>query len=611
MSFLAPAAFAFAALLPVVILFYLLKRKRVVRLVPSTVLWQRFLADSQASAPFQKLRHNWLLILQLLLLALIILAMARPHVTGRLTGGTLYVAVLDASASMQSTDESPSRFEKAQTEAQRLVDSLRDSDQMIVLVAGAHAEVRQSSTSNKAALRRALQSAVVTDASSRILDALKMAESLTRDNPQAEVHLFSDGVGPGLAEVESAGLPLVYHRVGQRADNLGIVNLDVRPNPENPMERAVFATIANASMLERRTEVELHFDGQLIDVRSLTVPPTNSVPVVFLATQPRDGVLTVRLTAADDLAADNQASVVSLLPQPQRVLLVTRGNRFLERALRSAGRVELTVAVTLSEPNPPFDLVVLDDVRPAIWPGGNVLAIHTFDPEWFDPAGTIELPLIVDWRSTHPLLRFVSFDNVNIARTRAVQTPPWAESIVDSTQAPLLLTGDFGRQRIVWVGFDLLESDWPLRVSFPIFIANAVDWLNPASIQAQHRLVPAGQPIRLALTEPVPTAVITSPDGREAVVTLDPQARELVFGQTTRQGIYRVSAGARETLFAVNLLDSIETNTRPREELDFGRFGEVAASTTRRANLEIWRWIAALGLAVLLFEWWYYHRRTA
>jgi len=31
----------------------------------------------------------------------------------------------------------------------------------------------------------------------------------------------------------------------------------------------------------------------------------------------------------------------------------------------------------------------------------------------------------------------------------------------------------------------------------------------------------------------------------------------------------------------------------------------------RRANLEIWRWIAAFGLAVLLFEWWYYHRRTA
>jgi Ca-activated chloride channel homolog len=611
MSFLTPAAFAFAAVLPVVILFYLLKRKRVVRLVPSTVLWQRFLADRQASAPFQKLRHNWLLILQLLLLALIILAMARPFVTGRLSGGTLHVAVLDASASMQSTDASPSRFEQARMAALRLVDGLRDNDQMIVLVAGSHAEVRQSATSNKAALRRALQSAVVTDASTRVVDALKMAESLTRDNPQAEVHLFSDGVGPGLAELESPGLPLVYHRVGERAQNLGIVNLDVRPNPANPQEHAVFATIANASTSARHTEVELRFNGQLVEIRSLSVPPTNSVPMVFVATQPRDGVFTVRLTAEDDLAADNQASMVSLLPRPQRVLLVTHGNRFLERALRSAGRVELTVTTTLTDPNPPFDLVVLDNLQPAVWPGVNVLAIHTHDPAWFQPAGTLELPPIVDWKPTHPLLRFVSFDNVNITRTRTVEPPPWVDSVVDSTQSSLILTGDLDRQRIVWIGFDLLESDWPLRVSFPIFIANAVDWLNPASRQAKHRQIAAGQPIRLALIEPVSTASITRPDGSPITVPLDPKARELVFGHTSRQGIYRIGIGPRETLFAVNLLDPLETDTRPRDTLDFGRFGMVTASTVRRANLEIWRWIAALGLAVLLLEWWYYHRRTA
>ena len=44
MNFLSPLAFAFAAALPVVVVFYLLKRKRVTRLVPSTLLWERFLA---------------------------------------------------------------------------------------------------------------------------------------------------------------------------------------------------------------------------------------------------------------------------------------------------------------------------------------------------------------------------------------------------------------------------------------------------------------------------------------------------------------------------------------------------------------------------------------
>ena len=76
MSFLSPLAFLFAATIPVVIAFYLLKRKRVVKLVPSTLLWQKFLAETQASAPFQKLRHNWLLILQILLLLLAVLALS-------------------------------------------------------------------------------------------------------------------------------------------------------------------------------------------------------------------------------------------------------------------------------------------------------------------------------------------------------------------------------------------------------------------------------------------------------------------------------------------------------------------------------------------------------
>src|ERR1044072_3905071 len=143
MSFLAPAAFAFAAAIPVVILFYLLKRKRVVRLVSSTLLWQKFLAETQASAPFQRLRHNWLLILQLLLLILAILALARPYFAAKTKSGRILVTLLDASASMQSTDEQPTRFEKARKQALELVSSMHPEDKMVVLLAGGITEVKQ------------------------------------------------------------------------------------------------------------------------------------------------------------------------------------------------------------------------------------------------------------------------------------------------------------------------------------------------------------------------------------------------------------------------------------------------------------------------------------
>jgi hypothetical protein len=83
MSFLEPLAFWFALSLPVVVVLYLLKRKRVVKLVSSTLLWQRFLAENQANAPFQRLRKNWLLLLQLLMLALAVLARAQPSIFQR------------------------------------------------------------------------------------------------------------------------------------------------------------------------------------------------------------------------------------------------------------------------------------------------------------------------------------------------------------------------------------------------------------------------------------------------------------------------------------------------------------------------------------------------
>src|SRR5512135_2843972 len=203
MHFLAPLAFAFAATIPVVIVFYLLKRKRVVKLVSSTLLWQKFLAETQASAPFQKLRKNWLLILQIILLTLAVLALARPYFSAEAKPAQRRVVILDSSASMQATDESPSRFEKARAEALKWVDTLANSDQMVVLQAGANTEVKQSATSEKAALRRALQACICSDGPTRLLPALRMAESLVRDQRDAEIHLFSDGAVPELNEFEN------------------------------------------------------------------------------------------------------------------------------------------------------------------------------------------------------------------------------------------------------------------------------------------------------------------------------------------------------------------------------------------------------------------------
>src|SRR5690606_22311173 len=94
----------FFALLPLVVMLYLLKLKRRRVIMPSTLLWRRSVQDLIANSPFQKLRNNLLLWLQLLLLALLILAFGRPVMKLQDLGGMTVIFLIDHSASMQTVE---------------------------------------------------------------------------------------------------------------------------------------------------------------------------------------------------------------------------------------------------------------------------------------------------------------------------------------------------------------------------------------------------------------------------------------------------------------------------------------------------------------------------
>ncbi|MCC6233355.1 MAG: hypothetical protein IT580_11970, partial [Verrucomicrobiales bacterium] len=176
---------------------------------------------------------------------------------------------------------------------------------------------------------------------------------------------------------------------------------------------------------------------------------------------------------------------------------------------------------------------------------------------------------------------------------------------------PLLVAGDQGRRRVVWVGFDVLRSTWPLRVSFPMFVANVVEYLNPATARAERLNLRAGEPLRFELPAGTGKVEVKPPGGGWLSVGVDVGAREAVFGSTDTQGAYAVRWGTNEVTYAVRALDLGESDSEPRAEIRVGRFGGTAATTLRAANLEIWRWFAGVALAIAALEWWYFHRRTA
>ena len=80
---------------PVIILLYLLKQKHEDYIIPSLYLWESALQDIEASAPWQKLRKNILMFLQILAVILLALILSEPLLKSSKNGE--FVIVIDNS----------------------------------------------------------------------------------------------------------------------------------------------------------------------------------------------------------------------------------------------------------------------------------------------------------------------------------------------------------------------------------------------------------------------------------------------------------------------------------------------------------------------------------
>ena len=131
-----------AAIPPAVLSLYFLKLKRKRLEVSSTLLWRKTLEDIHVNSIWQRLRKNLLLYLQLAFLALLILACLRPGWSGQDRIGERRIYVIDNSASMQSTDISPSRLDLAKEKIKNLLSETASDDVGMVIAFSDRADVR-------------------------------------------------------------------------------------------------------------------------------------------------------------------------------------------------------------------------------------------------------------------------------------------------------------------------------------------------------------------------------------------------------------------------------------------------------------------------------------
>ena len=195
MTLLLPLGLALGITLPIVVIFYLLKVRRHDEEVSSTFLWNDLLRDLAAHEPLQRLRWNVMLALQLLLLGLLTVALARPFFEQEGEKSVHAVLLLDGSASMQAAGATSgqTRFQQSLTSARQTAAGLPENSIATVILATAHPQVLVAATADRRQVDKVLADARPSGAAGNMREALILARSLGGDPQGRRIHVFTDG----------------------------------------------------------------------------------------------------------------------------------------------------------------------------------------------------------------------------------------------------------------------------------------------------------------------------------------------------------------------------------------------------------------------------------
>ena len=612
MSLLSPLSLLiFVPLGTVIVLLYLLKLKRKERLVSSVLLWQDAVADIQANAPFQKLKKNLLLLLQLLALLSLIIALARPFIRTHSISGNKVVIILDSSASMKSTDVSPSRFEQAKSKVLDIAHRMGSGDSMLIIAAGAKARVVTSFTSDKKNLSSAIKNLKPSDAGCDMRQAMVLALSLVagKSAHPPRVVVLSDGRVSALRDLPARDVRLDFIKIGSRCNNVAITSIASRKNLSG--EQQVFIALKNFAKEARVFNLELSVSGQLIDIREEKLTPGEVKQEILNSIDSLGGRIDAKLDISDDLAVDNVGSVYVSKPKQIDILMISKGNVFLQSALNLDSRIRLVRADAIPADfnSRTYEIVVFDQIAPPdLLPPGGYLLIGCGCKQGPSYNGnSVTRPVIVSSAKNHTVSTFVDFSNLRILKANYLKAKPWATSILEGSNGSLGVAGSEAGRRFVHVSFSLLDSDFPLRVGFPIFMANCIDYLTSPDMSGSGSSVRTGQPVYLDVPPNVTTVDVTDPSGcmKSLKVTQTP----VIFDDTDQAGVYRISGKGVKKEIACNLVSMEESNTSPRDILAIGKTSYASSNESVETNRELYGFLILLALGVLTFEWYVYHRR--
>jgi Ca-activated chloride channel homolog len=612
MSLLVPAALGFAFIIPLILLLYFMRPKRQERVIGSTFLWQQALQNLQASQPWQRLRITPLLILQLLAALALILVLARPAIFSDSSLGENTIVILQSSASMQATDVAPSRFEAARSTLANFIDDLGAGDRLSLMTMARTPRVLIADSQDKNQLKAALRTAQVTNQDADLEQALSLALSLAAGEANTQILVIGDGHVMNNSQILVSPLVVHYLQIGTAAPNAALLALAARP-----LQGKLFAgaQVANYSNQSRSLPIALYADGHLFGVQTISLPAQASGTVTWGPLDAGTRIIHASIVTQDALSADHDAWALVGNSQRGRVLLVTKGNIFLEKGLRSLANVDLyETTPDKYVKTDSFDLTVFDGYQPPTLPTGSLFFINPpTGPSLFGTSGPgLRISQINMGIIQSDLLNDVDVSSIHTIRTSHQLRPAtWLQTVLTAPETPLLLAGESNNRRVAVLGFDLHDSNLPLQSAWPILLYNLTNWFLPQPVSGDGQ-ISAGQPVTIQPWPGANQVTITSPNHQSTQV--GPPFPVQPDAQTDQIGLYQVTQRVRgqalSGAFTVNLFNANQSNLTPASQLPIAHSSSFSAGSgvVTHQLREIWPWIAALLLLILCAEWWLFSR---
>lgn len=631
LSLLAPKGLWLLGLLAPLVLLYILKIRRQRRRVASTWLWASAKRDLLAKSPFQKLVPQVPLILQALAIVFAALALSRPATRAEEGTGDHLAIVIDVSASMgarPSADAPPdrTRLDAAREVARTIVDTLPPGSDAMIVEAGRSARLASPLERDRRRLGAAIDRLRVADVEGDLGEAVAIAvDRLLQIGGDRRVIVITDGNLARPAALEGAALPLEVLTVGAPIDNAAIVRVDVRGSvdPQSKKETVqAFALLANFGAAAREVYVTLRQDNasDVLASRRLRLAPGERAPVVLsFESTPGDWRkgLVVDMAPHDAMPVDDVAWARVPPGDAMPVVIAAPDDRkpspWLERVFAADARAAVQRATMTqllgSTGIDPSALVVVDGVCPPDVPGGDLVIVNPPPgPCWGATVGApLDNPSVTSWDAADARMRFLVLDGVQVRVAHRLEAEAASRELVRAKDGAIIADVSNAARTVTLLGFDVGESDWPLKASFVLFARNVLDLARSHRERGQLGPQRTGDPLRVELPPGAAELAVLGPDGAPREASL--QGGLGIIPDAQGAGFYRVSWKGKtpgSVLVPVNLASEGESDLRDLVKAPASGAVTVREAASRPEAHREWSWVAALIVMLLVVAdvWW-------